>query len=116
MASSYPGALDNLATTRADDTPMFTTHANDHNDANDALNKIEAELGINPSGTSATVAARLTAIVARLDEIQPVAPDSYSVTNTSTDRVIDGSSTTIAEILNVLGTLITDLQARGVVG
>lgn len=116
MASVYPGALDNFPTTRADDTLMATNHPGDHDNANDALNKIEAELGINPSGASATVVARLDAIGARLDEIQPAAPSTYSVTNTSTDRAIDGSSTTIAEMLNVLGTLIADLQARGVIG
>lgn len=38
---------------------MATTHKDDHNNANDAINKIEAELGIAPSGAAATVTARL---------------------------------------------------------
>jgi Pectate lyase superfamily protein len=41
---------------------MATTHAADHNNYADAINKIEAELGINPSGAAATVAARSVAI------------------------------------------------------
>lgn len=44
---------------------MATTHAQDHDDLADAINKIEAELGINPSGAFATVAARLAASMAR---------------------------------------------------
>jgi hypothetical protein len=59
MASSYPTGLDSFATNRADGTAMATTHALDHNNANDAVNKIEAELGISPSGAAATVAARI---------------------------------------------------------
>ena len=38
---------------------MATTHKDDHNNANDAINKIEAELGVTPSGAAATVAERL---------------------------------------------------------
>jgi len=42
MASTYPGTLDALATNRTDATAMATTHALDHNNENDAINKIEA--------------------------------------------------------------------------
>lgn len=66
MASAYPGGLDNFPTTRADGTVMATTHAADHNNENDAINKIEAELGINPSSTFTTVAAFLADLSARL--------------------------------------------------
>lgn len=70
MASAYPGALDALATTKSDDTDsksgadlgVSTTtgdHAQHHNDLADAINKVEAELGVSPKGNSATVRARL---------------------------------------------------------
>lgn len=62
MASTYPTALDNFPTTRDDNTPMATNHAADHDNVNDAINKIEAELGINPSGSAATVADRLSVL------------------------------------------------------
>jgi hypothetical protein len=88
---------------------MTTTHPADHNDANDALNKIEAELGTNPSGSLATVAARL-------DQIMPAAPSAYTVTGVATDRTINVDLTTFNELLDVVGTLIADLQARGVIG
>lgn len=66
MASAYPGGLDNFPTTRADGTATPTNHPTDHNDANDAINKIEAELGITPSGPFSTVAARLAFSGARV--------------------------------------------------
>lgn len=59
MASVYPGALDTFATNKANGTVTATDHPGHHNDLADAVNKIEAELGINPSGASATLVARL---------------------------------------------------------
>jgi len=61
MASAYPGGLDTFSTTIAG-TDARTGHATQHNNVNDAINKIEAELGVNPSLTAATVAALLAAI------------------------------------------------------
>ncbi len=109
MASAYPAGLDSFSTGRTNATAMTTTHPADHNDANDAINKIEAELGVNPSGSQATV-------VARLDLLNPSAPSAYSLTGVNTDRTINVDATTLNELLNVVGTLITDLQARGIVG
>lgn len=71
MASTYPATLDAFATNRTDATVMATTHALDHNNENDAINKIEAELGINPSGSYSTV-------LARLDGLATLVPSSTS--------------------------------------
>lgn len=54
MASGYPSALDSLVTTRA---TSDTIPASDHNDVADAVNKIEAELGLNPATGVGSVAA-----------------------------------------------------------
>jgi hypothetical protein len=59
MSSSYPGSLDAFATNR---TSGQTIQASTDNDHSDAINKIEAELGVNPSGSESTVAARFTAV------------------------------------------------------
>lgn len=59
MASTYPTTLDSFSTASDNATPSTTTHPALHNDANDAINKIEAELGTAPSATHATVTARL---------------------------------------------------------
>jgi len=116
MASVYPGSLDSFPTSRADATVMAATHPADHNDANDAINKIEAELGTDPSATFATVKARLDDLRADLDVVQPAAPSAYAVTGATTDRTINVGVTTMDEGHNVLATLIADLQARGIVG
>lgn len=109
MASAYPSGLDAFATSRTNATAMTTTHPADHNDANDAINKIEAELGTDPSGAQATVRARL-------DLLMPAAPSAYTLTGVDADRAINVDATTLNELLNVVGTLIQDLQARGIVG
>ncbi len=59
MASAYPGGLDSFATNKADATTTPTDHPGHHNDLADAVNKIEAELGVDPAGAEATVVARL---------------------------------------------------------
>jgi hypothetical protein len=40
----------------------------------------------------------------------------YTVTNVTKDRVLDADSTSTAELADVLGTLISDLRERGVIG
>ena len=66
MASNYPGSLDSFDTIASDkktsDTVGGRTHRDMHNDLGDAIEAIEAELGTDPSGGSATVKARLDAI------------------------------------------------------
>lgn len=109
MASAYPSGLDSFSTARVDATPMVTTHALDHDNANDAINKIEAELGTDPSGAQATVKARL-------DLIMPSSPSAYTLTGVDVDRAIDVDNMTLNELANVVGTLIQDLQARLIVG
>jgi hypothetical protein len=110
MASTYPGALDVFVTTRADGTPMATTHAQDHDNENDAINKIEAELGVNPRGGSATVRARL-------DVIQPPSPSAYTLTNAPAAlRTLNFNAYTMDNVAAALMTLISDLKARGIVG
>jgi hypothetical protein len=64
MASSYPGALDALTNPSATDTLDSATvpHHTQHSNANDAIEAIEATLGVNPQSSSATVADRLVLI------------------------------------------------------
>ena len=46
---------------------------------------------------------------------RPASTDAYQMSNVTTDRVMDADSTTLAEIADVLGTLITDLKDKGVI-
>lgn len=63
MASSYPGAFDSFPTITADkllsDAVGGRAHRAMHNDMGDVIEAMQAELGLNPSGQAATVAARL---------------------------------------------------------
>jgi hypothetical protein len=61
MATNYPGALDSFTNPTATDNLSSATvpHATQHANINDAIEAIEAELGVNPSGASATVAAAI---------------------------------------------------------
>ena len=45
----------------------------------------------------------------------PASPEDYTMTNVTTDRVLDADSTTTAELADVLATLITDLIAIGLI-
>ncbi len=112
MPSTYPTSLDSFSTTRANSTVTATTHPADHNNANDAINRIEGELGINPSGTYSTVLDRLNAILDRLNAIQ-TAPN-YTTTNVITTRTIDANTATLDTISDVLGSLINDLVTAGI--
>lgn len=49
------------------------------------------------------------------DISSPASEDAYQMSNVTTDRVLDADSTSIAEIADVLGTLITDLKNKGVI-
>lgn len=85
MASSYPGALDNFATDKANATTLENDHPGHHNDIADAVNKIEAELGVNPSGPFSTAVQRLAAGGRFPLDVPPSSASSW-------DDEFDGSS------------------------
>lgn len=66
MASSYPGGLDSFGTPAPTDSQSVPvggrTHSQSHGDLGDAVEAIEAELGLAPSGAAATVVARLDSL------------------------------------------------------
>lgn len=43
------------------------------------------------------------------------AGEIYTITNLTTDRTFDADSTSTAELADILGTLITDLETKGIV-
>lgn len=61
MTTAYPGALDSFTNPTGTDALNSATvpHADQHANANDAVEAVQAELGVTPSGAYATVAARL---------------------------------------------------------
>jgi lysophospholipase L1-like esterase len=75
VASNYPGSLDSFDTIASDkktsDIVGGRTHRQMHNDLGDAIEAVQGELGINPSGNYSTVAARLDAIDPNEPEMAP---------------------------------------------
>ena len=62
MGTNYPGAVDSLTNPAAGDALNSPSHAAQHANANDAIEAVQTELGANPSGSEATVVARLDKI------------------------------------------------------
>jgi hypothetical protein len=63
MATSYPAGYDAftaISGAQQSDLVGGRNHQDMHNDVNDSVEAIEAELGLDPAGAEATVAARLT--------------------------------------------------------
>jgi len=59
MPSSYPGGYDALTNPAGGDDLTSPSHSGQHTDANNAIEAIQAELGLDPAGAQATVKARL---------------------------------------------------------
>jgi hypothetical protein len=89
MASTFPNTLDSFPTNHVDDAGEII-HAQTVNDLADAVTKIEAELGTNPSGSLATVAAGLVPLIA--DDQASVADQTAN----AADTYLTGSAFTIA--------------------
>ena len=106
MASVYPGALDTFA---LGDGPNEYIGP-DVEDLKDAVNKIEAELGVAPSG------AAYATVRARLDAIQPAAPNTWTISNDSTLRTMNTDTITHNGLADVVATIIREFQARGMFG
>lgn len=59
MSTSYPAGLDTFTNPTSSDTLDSPSHSQQHSDANDAIEAIQAELGTDPAGSYATVKARI---------------------------------------------------------
>ncbi len=77
MASSYPAGLDSFVNPTDLDTMDDPPHATQHADVNDAVEAVQAELGLNPRGSEATVRARLDAQLGLLDVVYITADDTF---------------------------------------
>lgn len=90
--SVYPGALDNWATNKTNATFHTNDHPQHHNDLADSVNKVEAELGVNPSGPESTVAARFTAIDDTLNNLPPSGGKEIQIDLTNPQQAANGGN------------------------
>jgi len=112
MATNYPGALDSLTNPTASDTLDSATvpHATQHANANDAIEAIESTLGVNPQGSSASVAARF-ATTALLAVANAFTVGGHVITNAVTSVI----PLTIKRVLNQLADLVQYQMSTGTV-
>ena len=104
MATAYPSNLDNFTNPTSSDTLDSVTvpHATQHANANDAIEAIEAELGTNPKGSSATVKARLDSLDTTVSAKAPTASPTFTGTPTlpsgtiATTQTAGNSTTAVA--------------------
>jgi len=79
-----------------------------------AAKRLGSALG-NVEGTSNQL-LRVKTDESGFEFVNPASIPSYTLSNITTDRVIDGTTTTIDEIARVVGTLIQDLTDAGLTG
>jgi hypothetical protein len=79
-----------------------------------AAKRLGSALG-NVQGTSNQL-LRVKTDESGFEFVNPASIPSYTLSNITTDRIIDGTTTTIDEIARVLGTLIQDLTDAGLTG
>lgn len=112
MPSAWPGALDNLTTTHADSDVNAGVHAPLHNLVDDAINKLQATLGINPHGSFATVKARLDA-----PRLQVLSSRSGNVSVvTGKERFLFPFAVTLVGIQLAIGTAPTGTASTPITG
>jgi len=79
-----------------------------------AAKRLGSALG-NVQGTSNQL-LRVKTDESGFEFVNPASIPAYTLSNITTDRIIDGTTTTIDEIARVLGTLIQDLTDAGLTG
>jgi hypothetical protein len=84
MASAYPDGFDSFANPLGTDALTSPAHATQHADINDAVEAIEATLGLNPEGAYATVAARMVVV----DDAADAAAASAVAADASADAAL----------------------------
>lgn len=118
MATNYPSGLDTYTNPAGTDA-LSTGHASQHANVNDAVEAIEAELGTNPSGSEATVKARIEAIETNNWVTTARIADSQVTSAKIADGTITGSdiaSGTITSANITDGTIVNaDLSASAAV-
>lgn len=76
MATNYPSSIDSYSRPDGSSTLAAAGHSDLHDDAFDAIEAIETELGTSPSGAASSVADRLAAIES---DFQPLDSDLTAI-------------------------------------
>lgn len=96
MATAYPSNYDNFTNPVGTDlqNAVAVPHATQHANLNDTVEAIEAELGLNPSGSYATVLDRLVAIEQSITTLGATAFGAIADGTITGVKLVDASITT----------------------
>ena len=106
MATNYPGSLDNFTNPTSASPINSPSHADQHSNANDAIEAIEGELGTNPKGAKSTVKARLDDVDTAIATKAPIASPTF----TGTVTIPSGSAITGVPYLDTANTFTGGVQ------
>jgi hypothetical protein len=98
MGSNFPGALDTLATNLVDSTAMASVHPAAHDDANDAINKIEAYLVPALNTQTGTTYTLVAADQSKLVGMNNASPNTLTVPPNSTVAFLVGTQITVRQV------------------
>jgi hypothetical protein len=116
MASSFPGALDNIPANKTNATVSLNDHATHHNDLADAVNAVEAALGTNLNNViSLPQNAQSTAYTLVLADsgksiVHPITdnnPRTFTIPANGTVEYPVGTAVTFINMINTLTISIT---------
>jgi hypothetical protein len=103
MTSLYPTGIDTLAIDKTNATPALNDHAQHHDDMADAINKIEAALGILPNlSASLTVRNQILTAPRPVSTIQAHG-DRVFENNTNNGSTVAATYSVLARLMNMLG-------------
>lgn len=108
MTTAYPEAFDNFNNPLSGDTQNSVTvpHSLQHTNINDAVEAIEQELGVNPSGAGDTVVARFTTIEAAIAAVAVTAASALADGTVTAAKLATNAVTGI----KILDNTITDTK------
>lgn len=68
MATNYPGSLDTLTNPLSTDTLASPSHSSQHANANDAIEALQAKVGVNNSAVTTSLDYKVSAVANDSDQ------------------------------------------------
>lgn len=91
MATNFPTSLDNLTNPTSGSALNSPDHAGQHADANDAIEALEAKVGVNGSAVTTSLDYKVTASKAVTDVVDPTGATSNQVLKHNGTKFVAGS-------------------------
>lgn len=99
MATNFPSSLDSLTNPTSTDTTTAVDHAAQHANANDAIEALQAKVGVNSSAVTTSHDYKLSEVTSTDKAV------GKSATQTLTNKTIDAASNTLTGVATATGAL-----------